>query len=212
MSNAEHSWGSRDRVRGGGSVGDVIELTKDQETELTTEIGSHPTRLRVGIGWDKSRTGGFIGTGAPEIDLDASAIQFADGKLFDLAFYNNLATRDGSVVHQGDNRSGSGVGDDESILVDLDKVYAKVDRIFLLVSSYAGQSLEWTDNAYCRVVTDDEHEIELARITLTAGVRETGLVMAELVRREEGWRLHAIGEGVAVKLPTEAVAALQRFL
>lgn len=195
-----------------GSVGEVIELTKNQEAELTTEAGEHPTRLRVGIGWDKSRTGGFIGTGAPEIDLDASAIQFAEGKLFDLAFYNNLATRDGSVVHRGDNRSGSGVGDDESILVDLDKVYAKVDRIFLLVSSYAGHSLEWTDNAYCRVVTDDEHETELARVTLTAGVRETGLVMAELVRRPEGWCLHAIGEGVAVKIPTEAVAALQRFV
>ena len=83
-------------------------------------------------------------------------MQLADGALFDLAFYNNLATRDGSVVHQGDNRSGSGAGDDESILVDLAKVYGKVDRIFFLVSSYAGHSLEWTDNAYCRVVTDDD--------------------------------------------------------
>lgn len=190
----------------------MIELSRDQETELTADDGAHPTRLRLGIGWDKSRTGGFIGTGAPEIDLDASAVQFADGKLFDLAFYNNLATRDGSVVHQGDNRSGSGTGDDETIVVDLDKVYAKVDRIFLLVSSYAGHSLEWTDNAYCRVVTDDESAEELARVTLTAGVRETGLVMAELVRRDGGWRLHAIGQGVPVTIPTQAVAALQRLL
>lgn len=190
----------------------MIELSKDQEVELTDDDGQHPTRLRLGIGWDKSRTGGFIGTGAPEIDLDASAIQFADGALFDLAFYNNLATRDGSVVHQGDNRSGSGAGDDETIVVDLAKVYAKVDRIFFLVSSYAGHSLEWTDNAYCLVVTDDEREVELARVTLTAGVRETGLVMAELVRRPEGWRLHAIGAGVPVTIPTKAVAALQRFL
>lgn len=190
----------------------MIELSKDQVIELTTEDGAHPTRLRVGIGWDKSRTGGFAGTGAPEIDLDASAIQLADGALFDLAFYNNLATRDGSVVHQGDNRSGSGTGDDETILVDLAKVYAKVDRIFLLVSSYAGQSLEWTDNSYCRITTDDDAGVELARVTLTAGVPETGLVMAELVRHGTQWRLHAIGEGVAVKLPTEAVGALQRFL
>ncbi|WP_323793956.1 TerD family protein [Nocardioides sp.] len=190
----------------------MIELSKDQSVELATEDGAHPSRLRVGIGWDKSRTGGFIGTGAPEIDLDASAIQFADGELFDLAFYNNLATRDGSVVHQGDNRSGSGAGDDEMIVVDLDKVYGRVDRIFLLVSSYAGHSLEWTDNAYCRVVTDDEQEVELARVTLTAGVRETGLVMAELLRGPEGWRLHAVGEGVPVTIPTQAVAALQRLL
>lgn len=190
----------------------MIELSQDQETELTADDGSHPTRLRLGIGWDKSRTGGFIGTGAPEIDLDASAVQFADGRLFDLAFYNNLATRDGSVVHQGDNRSGSGAGDDETIVVDLDKVYAKVDRIFLLVSSYAGHSLEWTDNAYCRVVTDDNAAVEVARVALTFAVKETGLVIAELVRREAGWRLHAIGKGVPVTIPTEAVAALQQLL
>ncbi|WP_300402762.1 TerD family protein [Nocardioides sp.] len=190
----------------------MIELSKDQETDLATEDGAHPRRLRLGIGWDKSRTGGFIGTGAPEIDLDASAIQFADGKLFDLAFYNNLSTRDGSVVHQGDNRSGSGVGDDETILVDLDKVYAKVDRIFLLVSSYAGHSLEWTDNAYCRVVTDNEAAVELARFRLTVAVKETGLVIAELVRRAPDWSLHAIGVGIPAKIPTEAVPALQRLL
>jgi len=190
----------------------VIELSQDQEADLTTDDGAHPTRLRLGIGWDKSRTGGFIGTGAPEIDLDASAIQLADGALFDLAFYNNLATRDGSVVHQGDNRSGSGTGDDETILVDLEKVYAKVDRIFLLVSSYAGHSLEWTDNAYCRVVTDDDAAVELARFALTFAVTETGLVIAELVRRDTGWRLHAIGKGVPVRIPTEAVAALQQLL
>lgn len=190
----------------------MIELSRDQETELTTEDGAHPTRLRLGIGWDKSRTGGFIGTGAPEIDLDASAVQFADGTLFDLAFYNNLATRDGSVVHQGDNRSGSGSGDDETIVVDLDKVYAKVDRIFLLVSSYAGHSLEWTDNAYCRVVTDDEAATEVARFALTFAVKETGLVIAELVRRDGGWRFHAIGQGVPVTIPTQAVGALQRLL
>ncbi|CAN5435872.1 TerD family protein [soil metagenome] len=194
----------------------MIELSRDQEIELTAADGTHPAQLRLGIGWDKSRTGGFNGTGAPEIDLDASAVQFSDGKLFDLAFYNNLATRDGSVVHQGDNRSGSGAGDDETIAVDLAKVYAKVDRIFFLVSSYAGHSLEWTDNAYCRVVSDGPRAVggeeELARVTLTAGVPETGLVMAELVRRDEGWRLHAIGQGIAVKIPTEAVGALQRFL
>src|SRR4051812_535293 len=151
----------------------------------------------MGLGWDKERTAGFIGTGAPDVDLDASAVQFSGTQLFDLAFYNNLATRDGSVVHQGDNLTGRGSGDDEVIVVDLARVYEKVDSIVLLVSSYQGHTLEWVNHAYCRLVGDDD--VEIARLTLTGGVRETGLVMARLVRDGQGWSLRAIGEGIAVK-------------
>ena len=84
------------------------------------------------------------------MDLDATALQFTGSQLFDLAFYNNLKTRDGSVEHLGDNKTGSGEGDDEQILVDLSKVHGPVDTILFLVSSYQGHSLEWVANAYCR--------------------------------------------------------------
>ena len=74
--------------------------------------------IRPGVGRDKERTAGAMGTGAPDIDLDATAVQFAGEQLFDLAFYNNLSTRDGSVVHLGDNLTGAGEGDDEQVTVD----------------------------------------------------------------------------------------------
>lgn len=188
----------------------MIELTKGQELALATEDGSTPTRLQLGLGWDKERTAGFIGTGAPDIDLDASAVEFAGGQLFDLAFYNNLQTRDGSVVHLGDNRTGQEKGDDEVLTVDLSRVYRQVDTIVFLVSSYQGHSLEWINNAYCRLV--DDRDVELARFTLTAGVPQTGLAMAKLFRDGEGWRLRAIGEGIAVTVPTESVKALRPFI
>ena len=89
----------------------MIELTKGQDLLLTTDDGRPLTRLQMGVGWAHAPTAGFMGTGAPEIDLDATAVQFMDGRLFDLAFYNNLQTRDGSVVHLGDNLSGRGEGD-----------------------------------------------------------------------------------------------------
>jgi stress response protein SCP2 len=188
----------------------VIELTEGQEWLLATDDGTPLTRLQLGVGWDKERTAGFMGTGAPDIDLDASAVQFAGGQLFDLAFYNNLQTRDGSVVHLGDNLTGRGAGDDEVLTVDLGRVYAKVDTIVLLVSSYQGHTLEWINNAYCRLV--DDADTELARFTLSGGVPQTGLVLARLTRDGEQWRLRAIGEGVDVKVPTESVEALRRFV
>jgi stress response protein SCP2 len=187
----------------------VIELTKGQELVLTADDGQPLSRLQLGVGWDKEPTVGFIGTGAPEIDLDASAVQFAGDQLFDLAFYNNLKTRDGSVVHLGDNTTGRGEGDDEVLTVDLTTVYGKVDTIVLFVSSYQGHTLEWIANAYCRLVVDD---VELARFRLTGGVPQTGVVMAKLFREGEQWRLRAIGEGIAVKVPSESVEALRPYL
>jgi tellurium resistance protein TerZ len=188
----------------------VIELTKGQEMVLADVDGRALGLLRMGLGWDKERTAGAIGTGAPDVDLDASAVQFAGGQLFDLAFYNNLRTRDGSVAHLGDNLTGRGEGDDEVITVDLSRVHGPVDTIFFLVSSYQGHTFEWIANAYCRL-TDDQ-DVELARFTLTGGLPQTGMVMAKIFRDDAEWKLRAIGEGIAVKIPTESVNALRPFL
>ena len=188
----------------------MIELSKGQELVLADEAGQPLGRLRLGLGWDKERTAGFMGTGAPEVDLDASAVAFADGQLADLAFYNNLQTRDGSVVHLGDNLTGRGEGDDEVITVDLSRVHPKIDTVFFMVSSYHGHTFEWIANAYVRLV--DDHDVELARFTLTGGMPQTGMAMAKIFRDGEQWKLRAIGEGIAVKIPTESVEALRRFL
>lgn len=188
----------------------MIELTPGREFPLVTPEGQPLTRIRLGVGWAKIPTAGFIGSGAPDVDLDASALQFSGGQLFDIAFYNNLQTRDGSVVHLGDNLTGRGEGDDEVVTVDLGRVYDKVDRIVLLVSSYQGHTLEWVSKAYCRLA--DEDDVELARLTLSLEVPETGLVLATLVRDGDGWTLRPVGEGVAVKVPTESLDALRPYL
>jgi stress response protein SCP2 len=191
----------------------VIELTKGQETALAGEDGTPLTRVRMGVGWDKIPTAGAIGSGAPDVDLDATAVQFAGGQLFDLAFYNNLQTRDRSVVHLGDNLTGRGEGDDEAITVDLGRVHGPVDTIVFLVSSYQGHSLEWVGNAYCRLVDDaGETDVELARFTLSLGVPETGLAMAKLFRDGDQWRFRAIGEGIPVTVPTKSLDSLTPFL
>ncbi|UFN44775.1 TerD family protein [Nocardioides okcheonensis] len=186
----------------------MIELTEGQELSLATTDGEPLTRVTMAVGWDHSPTAGFIASGAPPIDLDASAVQFAGGQFFDLAFFNHLATRDGAVVHLGDNTTGRGEGDDEVITVDLAKVYPRVESILFLVSSYQGHTLEFIHNAYCRLLDDDT---ELARFTLTLGVRETGLVMARLFRDGPGWKLGAIGTGIALKTPTDSLDALLPF-
>jgi stress response protein SCP2 len=188
----------------------VIELTRGQEMVLAHENGTPLARLTMGLGWDKEPGAGFLGTGSPDVDLDASAIQYAGTQLFDLAFFNHLETRDGSVVHLGDNITGRGEGDDEQISIDLTKVYPRVDTMLFLISSYHGHSLEWVRNAYCRLIGEDG--VEIARFTLTEGVPRTGFMLASMFRDGEHWRLRAIGQGIAVTVPTESLDVLARFL
>ncbi|EYI18878.1 tellurium resistance protein, partial [Salmonella enterica subsp. enterica serovar Heidelberg str. N15757] len=69
----------------------------------------------VCLGWDARSTDG------QDFDLDASAFLLAaNGKVrgdSDFIFYNNLTSSDGSVTHTGDNRTGEGDGDDESLKI-----------------------------------------------------------------------------------------------
>ncbi len=188
----------------------MIELTRGQELALTRADGSPLGKLKMGLGWDKKAGAGFLSTGVKDVDLDASAVQFSGGKLFDLAFFNHLETRDGAVVHLGDNLTGRGDGDDEVITVDLGRVWHSVDTMLFVVSSYQGQTLEWVDSAYCRLVDEDDEE--LARFTLTEGVPRTGFLMASMVRSGDEWTLKAIGRGVAVTVPTESLDVLERFV
>lgn len=189
---------------------DKTEMSPGQSLALTTHEGRSLTTVQMSVGWEHTHSTGFAGSGAAPIDLDASAVQFAGGQFFDLAFFNNLATRDGSLVHLGDNTTGRGEGDDETITVDLTTVYPRVDTILFLVSSYQGHSLEFVRNAYCRLV--DDAGGEFARFTLTLGVRETGLVMAKLVRDGDGWTFHAIGSGIALKTPTDSIESLLPYV
>jgi tellurium resistance protein TerZ len=191
----------------------VIELRRGDEIALTRDDGSSLGKLTMGLGWDKrAGAGALSGANRPDVDLDASALQYAGRQLFDLAFFNHLETRDGAVRHLGDNLSGRGEGDDEQITIDLAKVYPKVDTMLFLVTSYQGHSLEFVRNAYCRLA--DENGEEIARFTLTEGVPRTGFMMAKIFREPEDtarWRLRAVGQGIAVKVPTESLDVLERF-
>ena len=94
-----------------------LSLTKGNNLSLT-KTSPGLTVATVGLGWDPRTTAGEA------FDLDASALLIgASGKVRsndDFIFYNQLQSTDGSVVHQGDNRTGDGDGDDEQILIDLD--------------------------------------------------------------------------------------------
>jgi len=176
----------------------TINLTKGNSINLTKSDGSALTRVRMGLGWDVAKSKGLFGflSGGESIDLDASVIGFdKDFRKTEIVYFGKLTGFGGAVKHTGDNRTGEGDGDDESIIVDLQSLPANVHSLVFTVNSYTGQTFEKVENATCRVVDQSSgREVEVARINLTQSGRHTGVAMGALIRTPSGWSFKAISE------------------
>jgi tellurium resistance protein TerD len=157
------------------------------------------TKILVGLGWDERTTDGSA------FDLDASAFLLtATGKVrgdADFIFYNQLKSTDGSVEHTGDNRTGQGDGDDESMKVDLSKVPMEIEKIAFTVTIHDAdarrQNFGQVANAFIRVV-NDLSGTEIVRYDLAEDYStETAMVFGELYRHNSEWKFRAVGQGYA---------------
>ena len=171
----------------------ALSLVKGQNTTLDAGL----QKVIVGLGWDEREDAGDA------FDLDASAFLLnSDNKVRsddDFIFFNQLSSKCGSVVHQGDNLTGAGDGDDEQIVVDLPKVPSDVERIVFIVTIYKAkerhQNFGMVSNAFIRVV-DTATNDEIARFDLGEDAcLNTTLVFGELYRRNGAWKFRALGQG-----------------
>lgn len=173
-----------------------VSLSKNQSVSLAKTAGSALAAVALGVGWDVAKSGGFMGmfSGGGSIDLDASAILF-DGQrnVIDKVWFRQLASRDGSVRHSGDNLTGEGDGDDETITVDLRSLPAQVEHVVLTVNSFQGQTFDKVSNAYGRVV-DNNTGKELAKYNISDSGPHTGIILASLSRDGGEWTFKALGE------------------
>lgn len=151
----------------------------------------------VGLGWDARPTDGA------DFDLDASAFLVKeDGKVrsdSDFIFYNQLKSTCGSVEHTGDNRTGEGDGDDEALILLLDKIPAEIQRIIFGVTIHDAdsrkQNFGQVSRAYVRVVNKDSN-VEVARYDLSEDAStETAMIFGEIYRHSGEWKFKAVGQG-----------------
>ncbi|MEG0343935.1 TerD family protein [Acinetobacter sp. TY1] len=175
-----------------------ISLVKGQKISLEKGDGSSLTQIYLGAGWDVAKSGGgFFGMfkgGDDSIDLDASLILFNENNQpLDAVWFGQLKSKDGSIWHSGDNRTGAGDGDDEVIHVDLTKVPPQVKSIVFTISSFRGQTFESVENAFCRVV-DATSNTEIAKYNLSAKGNYTALIVAKVYRHNGAWKMSALGE------------------
>ncbi|MFC6592780.1 TerD family protein [Deinococcus lacus] len=178
-----------------------ISLQKGQQISLAKEAGPSLSTVRMGLGWDAAqppKKGGFLGAllgggSAPSIDLDANALLFdAAGNLLDVVWFRQLQSKDGTIRHSGDNRTGAGDGDDETITVDLTRLPAGVQTVIFSVNNYTGQDFGQVENAYCRLV-NVQGDQEIARYNLSAQGTHSAMILASLKRSGQDWTMTAIG-------------------
>ncbi|NES94747.1 MAG: TerD family protein [Desertifilum sp. SIO1I2] len=174
-----------------------INLSKGERISLTKEAPGMK-KAGVGLGWDANKTD----TGQ-EYDLDASVFMLGtNGKIPTekfFVFYNNKQSPDGAVSHLGDNRTGAGEGDDETINLALDKIDPSVQEIVFVVTiheaSQRNQNFGQVKNSFIRIY-DLETNTEVVKYELDEDFsRETAIEFGRLYRKESEWRFQAVGQG-----------------
>jgi tellurium resistance protein TerD len=200
--------------------GQTIDLRKNDKGE-SFDLSS----VTVGLGWDvRQKSTGFLGKlfgGGKEEEYDLDAIAFlldSNGKVAnlgrsiqtksgqtlglyegDVIFFNSMKHPSGHIWLTGDNRTGAGEGDDEQIIVKLDSLDSKYDKILFVVTIYQGKSkgqhFGMLDNAFIRAV--DGRGKEIAKYNLSGDASYNGkhaLTFAEAYRKDGSWKFRAIGD------------------
>ncbi len=187
-----------------------ISLSKGGNISLSKEAPGLKIAV-VGLGWDQKQADG------PEIDCDATVFLLnADGKCASsdgIVYFNQKTSKCGSVEHSGDNRTGDGEGDDESITVQLDKIPADVEKVAIAVTIHDaqtnGQNFGQIRNAYVRVCNPENANEEVVRYDLSEDAStQTAMVVGELYRRGDDWKFKALEEGYTTDSSSDPLAKL----
>ena len=171
----------------------MINLEKGQRVNVELQ------KFTIGLGWDTNSSS----TGV-DFDLDASAFILGENKKLlsdeNFVFYNNLKSPDGAVEHTGDNLTGEGEGDDESIRIDLSKISSDAYEICFVVTIHKAeerkQNFGQVHNSFIRIYNTDTNE-EIMKYELEEDFSiETADEFGRLYRRNGQWKFEAIGVGM----------------
>ncbi|MFJ6566802.1 TerD family protein [Streptomyces sp. NPDC091292] len=174
------------------------------------------THLSIGVSWDPTAgsSGGLMGklrrkTGT-DLDLIAIAMQGADPvRLAGLDSLDPLGN--GSLVHSGDNQTGHGDGDDETVIVEFGKVPDNITSIVFVAAAYKkGSAFQKARNISFKVYDATGGTTEqVADIWPSLLTNDNGCAVAKAVRDGASWKLHVINETGKIKQGDEQ--ALMRF-
>lgn len=186
------------------SKGSSIDLKKS--TAVNESAENDLSKITIGLGWDVRKSSGlgniFKSSSTEDYDLDACALLLENNKLIsnnDIVFYGNKRHNSGNIWSCGDNLTGDGDGDDEQIVVNLENLDKKYNKVVFYVSIYQAkarnQNFSMIENAYIRAVNKKDSEIAKFNISGNSNMKsKCSYVFAEAVRNNNSWLFNIIGE------------------
>lgn len=173
---------------------ETLNVTKGERVDLTKTNPGLAVAC-IGLGWD------VVANGGKDFDLDAFAMVLKDGKLLGgkdaVIFFNNKVGK--GIEHSGDNLTGVGDGDDETITVNLAALDPEATEVVVCVNIYQGkergQNFGMVNNAFIRIY-DGNSKAEIMKYDLTEdNSKHTAMIMGKLYKKDGEWKFQAIGEG-----------------
>lgn len=159
-------------------------------------------KLIVGLNWEKARDGS-------RIDIDSSVVMAGERER-KLIYYGNLASKDNSVKHLGDNVTGeydiNYCGDDkENIDIKLSKVKKCYDRLIFVVNIYGDTASDLGSVPGFEIkIKDAATGRKMIGYTVDNGYEDKQSIIVGVARRVNcGWEFKAVGEGTYYKSVSE---------
>jgi tellurium resistance protein TerD len=174
----------------------LVSLEKGAKVDLT-KTNPNLSKVNVGMGWDVNASGG------QDYDLDAFGFYLGTtGKLTKkehICFFGNKDVP--GMKHGGDNLTGAGDGDDETIEINLSNIPTDVEQVILAVNIYKAderghQKFGFVKNGFVRLYDAENPTNQLAKYDLSEDyASNTGVIMGKLYRHDGQWKFQALGEG-----------------
>ncbi|MGW7380501.1 TerD family protein [Streptomyces sp. NPDC054794] len=174
------------------------------------------THLSIGVSWDPTggASGGVMGVlrrkAGTDLDLIAIAMQGSDPvRLAGLDSLDPMGN--GSLVHSGDNQTGRGDGDDETVTVAFARIPPHVTSIVFVAAAFKkGSSFQKARNISFKVydATGGSSQ-QVADIWPSLLTQDNGCAVAKAMRVGESWKLEVINVTGKIKQGDEH--ALMRF-
>lgn len=173
----------------------TVNVEKGAKVDLT-KTNPGLTKLCLGLGWDVNKANG------KDFDLDAfvAALDDQNKAIPDgVCYYGKLKVLNESISHSGDNLTGKGDGDDETITLDLSKIPANVQKLVIAANIYQavdrGQNFGQVRNAFVRCY-DGTTKQELVKYDLGEEYSTfQGVVFGEVYKHNGEWKFGAVSNG-----------------
>ena len=197
-------------------MSNTVSLAKKQSVDLS-KANPGLTKIAMGLGWSpvKKKSGLFgLGGGTKDIDLDASCLLLdASDRVVDTVWFRQKKSHCGAIIHSGDNRTGEGEGDDETIDIDLTRLPSNVVTLVFTVNSFTGQNFNDVEDASSTVYdTSNGGKKSLGSFALAEKGAHTGIFIASVTKKDGSWVFTAQGRICPGRYLEDMVPTIQREL